>query len=215
MRRRSPANHRRLAGFRRAPPPPRRSGEQRLGNPRESSSRGQGLGWRRRAPRLSSLFLPPSLPLCSSTTTWRCPSLPFSSARCQGSVLPFSTPASLSGCVPLPLFSLLVWASSGRFPPRRVPFLGARLTSSSFCRCARPHRTAQIRAPSDPASDGPGSAAPPWRVPPPSDPDRTHSRRSIKSPSRFLCPFLTAQAWAATDTWRSRMAGKNLSVHRQ
>lgn len=213
MRRRSQANHRRLAGFRRAPPPPRRSGEQRLGNPRESSSRGQGLGWRRRAPRLSSLFLPPSL---SALLLLLGAAPRFSSQR--GARL---GPALLHACLSFrlraaaPFSSLLVWASSGRFPPRRVPFLGARLTSSSFCRCARPHRTAQIRAPRDPASDGPGSAAPPWRVPPPSDPDRTHSRRSIKSASLFLCPFLTAQAWAATDTWRFRMSAKNLSVHRQ
>lgn len=138
MRRRSPANHRRLAGFRRAPPPPRRSGEQRLGNPRESSSRGQGLGWRRRAPRLSSLFLPPSLSalllLLGAAPRF---SSPLRSARLGPALLHACLSFRLRAAAPLLSLGLgVVWplpspsGSLSRRPPHLIFFLSLRTPAS-------------------------------------------------------------------------------------
>lgn len=140
MRRRSQANHRRLAGFRRAPPPRGRSGGgARLGNlaaPPRARRRGELLGSR-----------------SSSSTTLCCylVSLPpiSSSPRCKASSpsLLHLPPSSLSGCVPLPPSLSLGLGVVWPLPSRRVPFLGARLAFILFLSLPTP------------ASDGPDPLA--------------------------------------------------------
>jgi hypothetical protein len=188
MRRRSQANHRRLAGFRRAPPPRGRSGGgARLGNlaaPPRARRRGELLGSR-----------------SSSSTTLCCylVSLPpiSSSPRCKASSpsLLHLPPSSLSGCVPLPpslswsgrrLAASLPSGSLSRRPPRLHPLFvaaHARIGRSRSARGAIPHPTApeprrhrgaprrpriRARGPTRPAPPRPAIkiSAPPFFLPP-------------------------------------------------
>ncbi|KAK8460685.1 hypothetical protein SEVIR_2G371201v4 [Setaria viridis] len=194
MRRRSPANHRRLAGFRRAPPPRGRSADQRLGNPRESSSAAEGSA-EGRAPRLSLFFL---CPLYNSTTTWLLSPIS-SSPRCKApSLLHLPLPLFPAACR-CPLLSLsLSW--SGRR-------LAASLPSGSLSR--RPPRLILFLSLPTPASDGPDPLAVRSRIRRPRSRGATVARPAAlgsgrwphaprTSPTRNKIsapPFLPPQAW--------------------
>jgi len=209
MRRRSPANHRRLAGFRRAPPPRRRSGEQRLGNPRESSTAAEDSA-EERAPRLSLARWPSSTTLCCYLAV---ASLLLTRAARLPPLLHLPSP-SLSGCVPSlswsgrRLAASLPSGSLSRRPPRLILFLSLPTPASDGpdplarrSRIRRPRgRGATVARP---AALGSG----PWAHGPAPPPDP-----QIKSPLR---PSFRLKHGAATDTWRSRASAKNLSAHRQ
>jgi hypothetical protein len=97
--------------------------------------------------------------------------------------LPFTTPASLSGCVPLPPSH-----SSGRFPLRRVPFLGAR---------GPPHLIFFLSL-RTPASDGPDPLTRRSRI------RRPQSRGATVGSCRWSESLPPP---SVTDMWRFQMTG--------
>jgi hypothetical protein len=189
MRRRSQANHRRLAGFRRAPPPRGRSGGgARLGNlaaPPRARRRGELLGSRSSSSTTLCCYLvslPPisSSPRCKASS----PSLlhlpPFLSFRLRA-----AAPLSLSWSGRR-LAASLPSGSLSRRPPRLHPLFvaaHARIGRSRSARGAIPHPTApeprrhrgaprrpriRARGPTRPAPPRPAIkiSAPPFFLPP-------------------------------------------------